>query len=142
MSGRLSQRLPAGDSQDEFDQLAAVVNRMLDRVDQQAAVMRTTFRSAAHDLRTPLQRARIRLESGAAQAAEPGQRDAMVQSVADIDRVQRTLATLLQIAHAESATVEQTQRTVLDVAALVLEMAELYQPVVAGRGIQIGRAHV
>ena len=137
MSGRLSQRLPAGDSQDEFDQLAAVVNRMLDRVDQQAAVMRTTFRSAAHDLRTPLQRARIRLESGAAQAAEPGQRDAMVQSVADIDRVQRTLATLLQIAHAESATVEQTQRTVLDVAALVLEMAELYQPVVAGRGIRL-----
>lgn len=137
MSGQLSHRLPGGNSRDEFDQLIDVVNRMLDRVDHQAAVMRTTFRSAAHDLRTPLQRARIRLESAAGQAAEPAQREAMLQSVADIDRVQRTLATLLQIAHAESGTVEQTQRTPLDLAALVLEMAELYQPVAAARGIRL-----
>ena len=97
MSGQLSHRLPTGESRDEFGQLITVVNSMLDRVDHQAAVMRTTFRSAAHDLRTPLQRARIRLESGAALVAEPAQRDAMLQSVADIDRVQRTLATLLQL---------------------------------------------
>ena len=137
MAGQLSHRLPPGTSGDEFDQLTTVVNRMLDRVDHQAAVMRTTFRSAAHDLRTPLQRARIRLESGATVSADPAERDAMLLSVADIDRVQRTLATLLQIAHAESGIVEATQRTPLDLAALVREMAELYQPVAAERGIRL-----
>jgi signal transduction histidine kinase len=137
MAGHLSHRLPAGGSQDEFDQLIAVVNRMLDRVDHQTAVMRTTFRSAAHDLRTPLQRARIRLEAGAAGEPSVEVRQAMVQSVADIDRVQRTLATLLQIAHAESGTVEERQWTPLDLAALVREMGELYQPAAAGRDIRI-----
>lgn len=138
MAGQLSRRLPAGGSHDEFDQLIAVVNSMLDRVDHQAAVMRTTFRSAAHDLRTPLQRARIRLEAGAANEPSAELRQAMLQSVADIDRVQRTLATLLQIAHAESGTVEQRQWTPLDLAALVREMGELYQPAAAGRGIRVG----
>lgn len=138
MAGQLSHRLPAGGSHDEFDQLIAVVNRMLDRVDHQAAVMRTTFRSAAHDLRTPLQRARIRLEAGAVHEPAPELRQAMLQSVGDIDRVQRTLATLLQIAHAEAGTVEQRQWTPLDLAALVREMGELYQPAAAGRGIRIG----
>lgn len=137
MAGQLSHRLPAEGSEDEFDQLIAVVNRMLDRVDHQTAVMRTTFRSAAHDLRTPLQRARIRLEAGAGNETSPPLREAMLQSVADIDRVQRTLATLLQIAHAESGTIEQRQWVPQDLAALAREMGELYQPAAAARGIRV-----
>ena len=62
MRGDLSQRLRIEKGRDEFDALSATVNHMLDRIQQQTEVLRTTFDSAAHDLRAPLYRARVRIE--------------------------------------------------------------------------------
>src|SRR5690606_41780606 len=49
-------------SHDEFDELAVAVNQMLSRIQQQTEMLQTTFDSAAHDLRAPLYRARVRIE--------------------------------------------------------------------------------
>src|SRR5256885_11474907 len=38
---------------DEFDALAMSVNRVLDRLEEQAGTLRATFDSTAHDLRAP-----------------------------------------------------------------------------------------
>jgi signal transduction histidine kinase len=137
MAGQWDRRLPHTNSRDEFDQLTGVVNQMLDRVDHQSSVLRTTFRSAAHDLRTPLQRVRMRLESGAQDDIAAPLRAIIGESVADIERVQRTLATLLQIAHVESGTLAQDQMQDIDLAGLARELVDLYQPVAAERGLQL-----
>jgi len=135
ISGDLMRRLPLAGSQDEFDQLASAVNHMLDRIEQQTAAVRATFNSAAHDLRSPLHRIRVRLEAAMHRGEwNDAAREAIVDTVADLERVQRTLATLLQIAQADSASGPAAQEAV-DLAALAREIVELYAPEARERGL-------
>jgi signal transduction histidine kinase len=137
MHGDLSQRLAIEGAHDEFDELSGAVNEMLERIAQQTAVLRTTFDSAAHDLRAPLYRARVRIEE-ALQHPElvDSSRETMEATLAELDRVQRTLGTLLQIAQAEGRGVEMARED-LDLAALAREIVDLYQPEAGARGIAL-----
>src|SRR5258706_14477526 len=56
MRGDWSQRLPVRDADDELNTLAREINTMLDKIEQLTLGMRTVLDSAAHDLRTPLNR--------------------------------------------------------------------------------------
>lgn len=137
MTGELSQRLAIEGSHDEFDELSATVNRMLDRIEQQTAVLRTTFDSAAHDLRAPLYRARVRIE----EALQHGDVDSASRAVMDstldeLERVQRTLGTLLQIAQADGRARELALEEV-DLAELAQEIVDLYQPEAGTHGIAL-----
>ena len=128
MMGRLSERLPVEGSHDEFDELAKTVNGMLDRIEQQTNVLRTTFDSAAHDLRAPLYRARVRIEETLQHPdLAAGPREVMDATLAELDRVQRTLGTLLQIAQADGSARELALDNV-DIGALAREIVDLYQP--------------
>lgn len=137
MTGDLSQRLAIEDSRDEFDELASTVNRMLERIAQQTEVLRTTFDSAAHDLRAPLYRARVRIEEALQHAEVTGEsRATMEATLAELDRVQRTLGTLLQIAQADGRSRVLAQEKV-DLTNLAREIVDLYQPEAGSRGITL-----
>lgn len=127
MNGNLEQRLPVEKSHDEFDELAIAVNQMLNRIHQQTETLRTTFDSAAHDLRAPLYRARVRIEEAMQHDDLNLARAAMEATLAELDRVQRTLGTLLQIAQADGRG-RPTEAEEIDLAELAREMVELYQP--------------
>jgi signal transduction histidine kinase len=140
ISGDLSRRLPLERSADEFDQLAAAVNGMLDRIEQQTAAVRVTFNSAAHDLRAPLQRMRGRLEAALhGSRADDATASAIHATLDDLERVQRTLATLLQIAHAEAGGGGMPPERV-DLARLARELGELYAPEAQARKLAL-RVH-
>ena len=62
MAGDPSRRIPVTRAGDEFDELAGNLNRMLDRTERLMRGMREVTDSIAHDLRTPLNRLRNRLE--------------------------------------------------------------------------------
>jgi signal transduction histidine kinase len=137
MAGDLSRRLPVESTHDEFDELSATVNGMLDRIEHQTTVLRTTFDSAAHDLRAPLYRARVRIEETlqhmeTASAA----RETMEATLAELDRVQRTLGTLLQIAEAEGRGRDFAPENI-DLGALTREIVELYRPEAGARRIAL-----
>jgi len=128
VGGDLNRRLPMDGSQDEFDALASAVNNMVDRLAENAQLLRATFDSAAHDLRGPLYRLRGRLEAaGRMPTTEAPVRAGIDAALTELDRVQRTLATLLQIAQAESGTAAANRATV-DLAELVNDIGELYEP--------------
>ncbi len=136
ISGDLSRRLPLDGSFDEFDQLAGAVNVMLDRIEQQTAAVRTTFNSAAHDLRAPLHRIRTRLESQLHDAApDSAGGKAMQATIGDLERVQHTLAMLLQIAQAEAGGGGAPEP--VDLAQLAQELYELYAPEARERGVDL-----
>jgi signal transduction histidine kinase len=137
ISGDMARRLPLGRSNDEFDQLAVAVNHALDRVEQQNLTVRATFSSAAHDLRSPLHRLRMRLES-AVQRPGDGEdvREALGAAISDLDRVQRTLATLLQIARA-AAGAPLSEPESVNLAELAREMVELYAPAAREAGLAL-----
>jgi signal transduction histidine kinase len=137
ISDDLTQRLPQSGSRNEFDQLAAAVNLMLDRIEQQTSTVRATFNSAAHDLRSPLHRMRVRLESAVNRVPlEHAARSAVEDTIADLERVQRTLATLLQIAHANAGNALRGGEAV-DLAELGQELGELYDPEARQRGLEL-----
>jgi signal transduction histidine kinase len=137
MQGDLTQRLAVDGSHDEFDALAVAVNAMLDRIEQQTTTLRTAFDSIAHDLRTPLYRMRVRLEEAQLRTGLPKEAHELIApALQDLDRVQRTLATLLQIARTEASGVT-THDEQLDLAALAANMVELYAPGMLASGLHV-----
>jgi signal transduction histidine kinase len=128
VGGDLKRRLPVGGAQDEFDALALAVNNMVDRLAENTQLLRATFDSAAHDLRGPLYRLRGRLEdAGRMPTTDAPVRAGIDAALTELDRVQRTLATLLQIAQAESG-MAAANRASVDVADLITDIGELYEP--------------
>lgn len=141
IQGDLTQRLRTDGSQDEFDALAGAVNTMLDRIEQQTGTLRTAFDSIAHDLRTPLYRLRVRLEEAQLRAAEEtaehrATQELVAPALEEIDRVQRTLGTLLAIARAEAAGLT-THADDVDLAGLATNLVELYAPGMRAAGLEV-----
>ncbi|HTU68571.1 MAG TPA: HAMP domain-containing sensor histidine kinase [Steroidobacteraceae bacterium] len=142
MQGDLTQRLRTDDSRDEFDALAGAVNAMLDRIEHQTTTLRTAFDSIAHDLRTPLYRLRVRLEEAQLRAGEPDSaehratQELVAPALDEIDRVQRTLGTLLAIARAEAAGLT-THADDVDLAELAANLVELYAPGMRAAGLEV-----
>jgi len=137
IQGDLTQRLRVDGSRDEFDALAVAVNTMLDRIEQQTSTLRAAFDSIAHDLRTPLYRLRVRLEEAQLRAGLPAEAHELIApALEELDRVQRTLATLLQISRAEASGVT-THGDSVDLAALAANMVELYAPGMRAAGLEV-----
>jgi signal transduction histidine kinase len=133
MRGDLSQRLPVRDADDEINTLAREINTMLDKIEQLTLGMRTVLDSAAHDLRTPLNRLQASAE-GAMSTLIPGsaERRVLEHVTVEVDRMRSTLDALLRIALAETGTVAREQ---VDLSELVGSVVELYAPVSEERGI-------
>jgi signal transduction histidine kinase len=134
LAGEPGRRLPVAGARDEFDSLAVSVNHVLDRLEEQAGTLRATFDSAAHDLRAPLQRLRTRMDALLLRVPplEGPVHESVESALREVDHLQRTLTTLLQIALAESGT-PIASPTPVDMAALVNEIAELFEPVYAAQ---------
>ncbi len=133
MRGDLSQRLPVRDADDEINTLAREINTMLDKIEQLTLGMRTVLDSAAHDLRTPLNRLQASAE-GAMSTLVPGsaERRVLERVTTEVDHMRSTLDALLRIALAETGTVAREQ---VDLSELVGSVVELYAPVSEERGI-------
>ncbi|MGP8034987.1 MAG: ATP-binding protein [Steroidobacteraceae bacterium] len=142
MAGDLSSRLPVAGANDEFDSLAASVNRVLDRLQDQAGTLRATFDSTAHDLRAPLHRLRTRMDALLLRSPplDPTVHDSIESALREVDHLQRTLATLLQIALAESGAPLASPAEV-DVGELAAELVELFEPVAGAQGVQLACQH-
>lgn len=137
MSGELGRRLPVAGSSDEFDALAVSVNRVLDRLEVQTSTLRATFESVAHDLRAPLQRLRARLDAVLRlPRLHESVRQPVQSALREVDHLQRTLATLLQIALAESGAPLASVGPV-QLSDLVGEVVELFEPVARERGLML-----
>lgn len=141
MTGNPSRRLPLSGAQDEFDALAATLNATLERLEQQTQALRTVFNSAAHDLRTPLQRARTRLEAaaGLADNVSNGTSALLLATLEDLTGIQATLTTLLEMARADAG-VRPPATAPLNLATLVAEVTGLYRPEAMDRGLILEEA--
>ena len=67
-SGELARRVPISGRGDEFDRLGLGMNTMLDRIEALMQGVRGVSDAIAHDLRTPIARARAKLEESLALA--------------------------------------------------------------------------
>ena len=126
--------MPRLGTADEFDQLAANLNSMLDQIERLMAGMREVTDNVAHDLKTPLARLRARLELALlAPADRAAQSEAIRTAIEEADRMLATFNALLSIAEAESGARADTAES-LDLAELAGAVAELYEPVAEEKG--------
>ena len=135
MRGDLSQRLPVRNADDEINTLAREINSMLDKIEQLTLGMRTVLDSAAHDLRTPLNRLQATAEGAMSGLASGSPERKVIERVStEVDHMRSTLDALLRIALAETGTVA---REPVNLSELVASMVELYAPVSEERGIRL-----
>jgi len=129
MGGDLGGRLKVDGSGDEFDRLAESLNAMLDRIEQLMHGLKEVSDNIAHDLKTPLTRMRMRIEQALDDpAVGEASREALTATLEDCDGLIRTFEALLRIARLEAGSAGVRTQAV-DVAEIVREVAELYEPV-------------
>jgi signal transduction histidine kinase len=135
MSGDLDRRIPAGGTNDEFDQLAGNLNTMLDRIQGLMEGLRHVSDNIAHDLRTPLTRLRGRLEDLDDRALSASERSRRIDAaVAEADALLSMFNALLRITQIEAGG-RRDNFAAVDLAELLNDVAELYEPVAQEKGL-------
>jgi signal transduction histidine kinase len=136
-SGDLAQRVKLSRRGDELDQLAEVINDMLDRIGRLMDGVRQVSNAIAHDLRTPITRARMRLEDAALHAeTAPELRAAIERAMADLDDIVGVFQALLRIAEIEAGA-RRSNFASIDLSPLLAGVEELYGVVAEERGVNL-----
>jgi len=137
IAGDLTRRVPLSGRGDEFDRLAETINDMLERIARLMGGVHEVSNAIAHDLRTPITRARARLEDAALHASgEADLRAAIERAQTDLDGVVAVFQALLRIAEIEAGA-RRSAFAPFDLAPLLAGLAELYGPVAEERSLHL-----
>ena len=133
MRGNLSERLPGSGPKDDLDRLTDGLNRMLDEIERFLGEVKSVGDNIAHDLRTPLTRMRMRLESARAAERTPEMMETLIGScLTDLDYSFGLVTALLRIAEIEAGRRKAGFRG-LDLSDVAEEVGEIYAPIAAAR---------
>jgi len=137
VAGDLHERLPQRDDGDPFSKLAAIVNGMLDETETLIHALAGVGNDIAHDLRTPLTRARLILERGRANAVTLEQLQATSdKAIAGIDQSLAIITALLRLAEIENSRRSAGFGAVaLD--QLLREVCDLYEPIAEDKDVAL-----
>lgn len=137
VQGDLGQRVALRDTEDEFDQLAQTINRMLDQIQQLIEGVRNVSNAVAHDLRTPLAELRNRLETllRTRPSADHIQEE-IGEALGDIDRLIGIFNALLRLAEIDSG-LRRAGFVTVDLPDLAADATELYGPSAEAKGIAL-----
>ena len=133
MGGDLSSRMPVLGTGDELDKLARSLNEMLDQIERLMTGMKEVSSNVAHDLKTPLTRLRVRVESALRSNNKTEYRAALDKTIEESDRLLQTFNALLSIARAESGQSREMLQAI-DVSDIIEGVAELYEPIAEEAG--------
>jgi heavy metal sensor kinase len=102
----LSLRIPSRGAGDELDYLIETFNRMIERLESSFNQIRQFSTDVSHELRTPITAIRGQLEVALFTAKDIDQyREAMLNSLEDIERLSQIVRALLLLSQAESGQV-------------------------------------
>jgi signal transduction histidine kinase len=146
-TGRTDTRVRVRSSQgDAVDELSALFNTMLDRINLLIAAMGESLDNVAHDLRTPLARLRgiaeralqsgDRADAAGADASAKAAREALADCLEESDRILSMLNTLMDISEAETGAL-QLRREPVALRQLLAEAVELYEDVADAKQIAV-----
>lgn len=120
----LSERLPVGQSDDEFSRLATVFNQAFTRIEDSFDRLRRFTADASHELRTPLAAIRSIGETALHASGERGDcRETIGSILEESDRLRQLIDALLQLSRADAGEIGQ-RREAVDLAELARETVE------------------
>jgi signal transduction histidine kinase len=134
---RSQERLPYRAVDEPFSKLAVIVNGMLDEMETMIHALAGVGNDIAHDLRTPLTRARLALERGRTNAHSLEQLQAVVdKAIAGIDQSLTIITALLRLAEIENS---RRSAAFYDVALqdMLREVGDIYEPIAENKSIAL-----
>lgn len=136
LEGRLDERVPVQGGGDEFAHLAGNINAMLDRIAELMRATREVTDNVAHDLRSPLNRMRARLELALLPGTTNGEmQDAITAALTEADGLLDTFEALLTIARLDHGV--RPDFTPVDLSELVRDLGDYYAPLAEEKGLTL-----
>ncbi len=137
IAGDLRERLPHRNIDEPFSRLAAIVNGMLDEMETLIHALAGVGNDIAHDLRTPLTRARLTLERGRTNATTLEQLQAVAdKAIAGMDQSLAIITALLRLAEIENSRRAAGFGSVaLD--QMLREVCDIYEPIAENKNIAL-----
>jgi signal transduction histidine kinase len=137
VAGNLRERLPHRNGKDPFSNLAMIVNGMLDEMETLIQSLAGVGNDIAHDLRTPLTRARLTLERGSTKAQTLEElRTVADKTIAGIDQSLAIVTAIMRLAE-----IEKSQRLAsfgkISLADLIREVGDMYDPIAEDKGVAL-----
>jgi len=133
--GTLEKRVPVKTRGDEIDQLATTFNQMLDRIQTLLTEIKEMNDNIAHDLKSPITRIRGISEVTLSHGKSMDEYESMAAStIEECDRLLDMINTMLMISKTESG-VDRLSREEIDLAGLVQEACELFEPTAEDKGL-------
>ncbi len=136
MDGELHSRLPVGTEGDDIEKVALAVNLMLDEIERLLNQLKSVGDNIAHDLRTPLMIARVKVARALEQQTDIASREAMEAALSQIDRASVTISALLRVSAVENEA-RKNRFTDFDLGAVCAEVADFYEPLAASKAIEM-----
>lgn len=132
--GKLDTRIPLQGNGDDIDTVSTQINHALDRLSVLMETMRQVSSDIAHELKTPLNRLKMQIES-AVFAEERGESvtTSLVGARDEADQINATFEALLRISQIEAGARKSRFRPV-DLTELITSIAEIYIDVAEDSG--------
>ncbi|WP_336964975.1 HAMP domain-containing sensor histidine kinase [Sphingobium aquiterrae] len=135
-AGDLSRRAESDGSGDPLDRLGTSLNAMLARIETLVEEHRLVTDALAHDLRSPLTRIVARIDRALRAAPGTDQRDHFEAVAHEVDSLLHMLDGTLEISRAEAG-IGRNDFTHFDLAAMLRDLCEMYQPLAAESHVTI-----
>jgi len=133
----LKERVPVKARGDEIDQLATTFNQMLDRIQTLLTEIKEMSDNIAHDLRSPITRIRGVAEVTLTTGKSLAEYEAMAaNTIEECDRLLGMINTMLMISKTEAG-VDNLTREEIDLAGLIREACELFEPSAEDKGVTL-----
>jgi len=137
IAGDLRERLPRRSVDEPFSKLAAIVNGMLDEMETMIHALAGVGNDIAHDLRTPLTRARLTLERVHANATSLEQLQTVVdKAIANLDQSLSIITALLRLAEIENSRRSATFANV-PLHEILREICDIYEPIAENKNVDL-----
>jgi signal transduction histidine kinase len=137
LEGDLSVRVDARAGGDEYDTLAQNINTMLNRVERLVAMVRGVTENIAHDLRTPLNALRVKLEAALiAPRSSEDYRGVLRRAIGETEAIVATFNGILKIARIKASTLAHPG-ALAGLSEAVQELSELYGALAEESGVTL-----
>ncbi len=129
IAGDLKHRLPVSKNRDELDNLALLLNQMLDKIGTLLENVQQVSNDIAHDLRTPISRLQFSFEDALKQNLSVEQfRERIACAIEEVDTILDTFSALLRISQIESGSRRSGFKTV-NLSEIVVSVIDALCPV-------------
>jgi signal transduction histidine kinase len=132
-SGRLEEDIPRSGTGDEFDQIAAAFNEVLERMRSGMGALRRFSADAAHQLRSPLTALRSRIDV-TLHTEELGSemREFLEGLLVDVGQLSGSVDGMLRLSHSEAG-LDPSRRVEVELGALLRSVVEFFEPMAEQR---------